>query len=92
MVRKSYGSKRGTRKKLVVKNKPSITRYLREFTVGDRIHINILASSRAIPCARLHGKTGFVVEKRGRAYVVKINDLNKEKILTVMPEHMVKIR
>lgn len=90
MVRKSYGSKRGTRKKLTVEHKPAITRYLREFNVGDRVHVDILASAKTMPTARLHGKTGTVVEKRGRAYVVKIFDLNKEKTIMVMPHHIEK--
>jgi len=87
MVRKSYGKMRGTRLKLRSGRKLSINKYIQEFEIGKKVHINFVPSS-PIQHPRFQGKTGIIKEKRGKAYVVEISDIGKSKCLTLKPEHM----
>jgi ribosomal protein L21E len=41
---------------------------------------------------RLQGRTGIVESKRGRAYMVLIKDMNKEKRFLIEPIHLKKIK
>ncbi|MBI4018006.1 MAG: 50S ribosomal protein L21e [Candidatus Aenigmarchaeota archaeon] len=87
MVRKSYGKMRGVRKKLKLRKKPTLTRYLARFAEGERVHINIVSSSK-FSHPRFHGHTGTVVQKQGRAYVVSVQDGRKTKLVYMRPEHL----
>jgi ribosomal protein L21E len=40
----------------------------------------------------LQGRTGVVDSKKGRSYVVKIKDLNKEKEYIIHPVHLKKVK
>lgn len=80
---------KGTRKKMRAKGKPTITRFLKKFSVGDVIHVDILPSS-VFPHPRFHGKTGKIVETRGDAYGVSIRDGSKMKTVFLKPEHIKK--
>jgi ribosomal protein L21E len=40
----------------------------------------------------LQGKTGVVESKRGKAYVIRIKDQNKEKRFLIEPIHLKKIK
>ncbi len=84
MARRSHGLRSKTRKKLMSKKKVGLTRYLQEFKEGERVHLVIDPSSRKIPHPRFHGKTGVVKGRRGRAYIVAVEN----KILLVRPEHL----
>ncbi|OKY79208.1 MAG: Ribosomal protein L21E [Candidatus Methanohalarchaeum thermophilum] len=90
----SQGSRRGTRKKLKKderkKGLSSITESIRDFDVGQRVHIKIDSSvQKGMPHPRFHGKTGEVVEKRGRGYVVEVSDKSTKKKVTIRPEHLI---
>jgi len=87
MPQKSYGKMRGTRKKLRLGEKPSITKFLQKFAPGDAVHIHFTTSEK-IQHPRFQGATGKVIEKRGRAYVVQIRDGSVLKNLFVRPEHL----
>ncbi len=66
-----------------------VTRIIKEFKPGDRVHIKIEPSfHKGMPHPRFHGKTGIVQEKRGRAYVVKVKDGNAEKTIIAHPVHL----
>ena len=41
-----------------------------------------------MPHARYQGRVGTVAEKRGRAYVVKMQEGGKVRDLIILPEHM----
>ena len=63
--------------------------YLMEFKVGDKVAIKINpAVHKGMPHRRYHGKIGEVLGKRGRAYVVGVRLGNKQKILTILPDHL----
>ena len=79
MVRKSYGKMKGTRKKLRVKKRLTITKILQEFKDGDKVHIDLSAIRSANP--KFHGSTGYIVSKRGKNYMVKVR--NKKAFKTI---------
>jgi large subunit ribosomal protein L21e len=41
-----------------------------------------------MPHPRFKGKTGRIIEKRGKSYIVQILDGNKAKKLIARPEHL----
>ncbi len=86
MVQKSYGSRRGTRRKLRAK-KITITRRLQKFNVGDIVNIDIVPGEK-MPFHRFQGSTGRIVDTRGRSYVVEIKDGKKLKTIITKPEHI----
>ena len=64
-------------------------RILQNYEVGDRVDIIIDPSvPNAQPHYRFHGKTGQITETRGRAFIIKVKDGNKEKTLITRKEHM----
>jgi len=93
MVTRSRGSRSKTRYKLKksirVSRANPITKKIQTFDQSDLVHIIIDPSvQKGQPHPRFHGKTGKVSERRGRAYIVEINDGNKAKRLIVRPEHL----
>lgn len=91
MVQKSKGRRRRTRKLLRVKarERSPITRYLQEFEVGSKVVIKPNPSShKGMPFKRFFGRTGTVINKRGKSYIIKIKDGNKEKTIISRPEHL----
>jgi len=89
MVKKSRGFRQGTRKKLEQKARPAITKFLKEFSIGDKVVIYPEPSShRGMPFPRFKGKVGKVVEKRGRSYLVEFYDGKKKKHVIARPEHL----
>ncbi|HTX61266.1 MAG TPA: 50S ribosomal protein L21e [Methanobacterium sp.] len=92
-MRRSRGSRSKTRYKLkksirVGRTNP-ITKKMQIFNEDDLVHIIIDPSiHKGQPHPRFHGKTGKVSDKRGRAYIVEINDGNKAKKLIIRPEHL----
>jgi len=89
---KSHGFRIKSRKKLRKKIREKgikIRRALQVFEVGQRIHIDIdSAVHKGMPHPRFQGRTGIVVGKRGRAYLVKVRDGGLYKTLIVRPEHL----
>lgn len=91
MVSKSKGRRRKTRHKLKQRPgyRPSITKFLQEFSPGQRVLIEPEPSSHSgVPFHRFKGKVGVVVEQRGRAYAIKITDGKKTKLVISRPEHL----
>lgn len=92
-MRRSRGFRSKTRyklKKTVRKGRTNpITKKIQTFQNNDLVHIIIDPSvHKGQPHPRFHGKTGKIVEKRGRAYIVDINDGKKSKLLIIRPEHL----
>ncbi|MFX0195578.1 MAG: 50S ribosomal protein L21e [Candidatus Hodarchaeota archaeon] len=93
MVRKSKGTwfksrhllKKPTRKK----GMPPLSSILREYTNGDRVTVILEPSvQRGRPHRRFHGKTGIIVGKRGRSYLINMKDMGREKLIISRPEHL----
>jgi len=66
-----------------------VVRAIQEFNTGAMVHVIIDPSiHKGMPHPRFHGKTGEVVGKRGRAFVLKVTDGNATKTLITLPEHL----
>jgi len=90
---KSHGERRKFTKKL--KKRPRerglspVSRAVQDFNPGDRANIVIDSSvHRGMPNPKFHGKTGTVITKRGRSYVLKVRDMSAFKTVIVAPEHL----
>jgi large subunit ribosomal protein L21e len=93
MVKSSKGFRsrsRGTFTKDVrERGLPPVTRFLREFAIGDRVTIRIEASDpHGQPHPRYQGRTCTVVAKSGRAYRIEFLDGGKRKELIANPIHL----
>ena len=94
MVRRPRGLRSKTRKKLrkARRGGVTITQMLKEFEIGDKVTIVIEPSvHKGMPHPRFHGRVGEVVGKRGRAYLVRIKDGGKQKLLIALPVHLKKV-
>lgn len=92
MVKKSRGTRRGTRRKLKRgrKDKFTVAPYLRTFEINDSVVIKLNPSSqKGLPDPVFEGKTGRIRERRGRSYVVELMIGKKAKKVTARPEHLI---
>ena len=91
MVKKSRGFRAKTRFKIKQKvaYRPPITKFLQQFKKNQQVVIvQEPSSQRGMPHPRFKGKTGKVLDKRGKSYIVEILDGNKVKKLICRPEHL----
>jgi large subunit ribosomal protein L21e len=91
MVRKSKGPRRKTRRSLRrrVREKATVTRFLQEFKIGSKVVIKpTVSSDKGRPYKRFFGKIGVVIDKRGKSYIIKIREGDKEKKIISRPEHL----
>ena len=64
-------------------------RILYDYKIGERIDIIPDPSiHKTLPHRRFCGKVGSILEKRGRAYLVEIQDGDKIKTIFLRKEHM----
>ncbi|MEE8168245.1 MAG: 50S ribosomal protein L21e [Candidatus Hydrothermarchaeales archaeon] len=92
-MKRSKGSRSKTRHKLRkdVRKKGllSLSRVMHRFEIGDSVHVVIEPSvQKGQPHPRFHGKTGTVIGKRGRGYLVEVSDGNAKKTLISAPVHL----
>lgn len=66
-----------------------VTTLIREYEPGQRVHIVIDPSIHGgMPHRRFHGRTGTIVGKRGRSWLLEIKDGNATKIVIARPQHL----
>ena len=80
------------KKPLRTKGKLQLSRYFQELKEGDRVSVIREMSVVGSFPKRLQGKTGVVEGRRGKAYIVKIKDIQKEKSFLINPIHLKKIK
>tara|TARA_Y100000310_G_scaffold103202_1_gene101458 strand:+ start:5791 stop:6063 length:273 start_codon:yes stop_codon:yes gene_type:complete len=80
------------KKKIREKGKIKFSRYFQEFENGETVAVIREPSISASFPKRLQGRTGVIEDKRGKAYIIKINDLKKEKKFLIEPIHLKKIK
>ena len=69
---------------------PPITRFLKEFAVGDRVIVRLEASDpHGQPHPRYQGRVCIVLGKVGRAYRLSFLDGGKPKELIATPIHLI---
>jgi len=71
--------------------KIKLSEYFKELKIGESVGIVKDASHAASFPDRIHGATGVIESKRGKAYVVKLNDFNKEKRFIIQAIHLKKL-
>jgi large subunit ribosomal protein L21e len=94
MVKSSKGFRsrsRGTfTKEVRERGLPPVTRFLREFEVGQKVSVRIEPSDpHGQPHPRYQGRMCTVIGKRGRAYLVEFLDGGKRKELIANPIHLI---
>ncbi len=68
---------------------PPLSLVLHEYKPGDKVHIVVNPSIHSgMPHRRYHGKTGVIVGRRGKAYLVSVSLGGKQKTLIIRPEHL----
>ncbi|MFA5173849.1 MAG: 50S ribosomal protein L21e [Candidatus Pacearchaeota archaeon] len=80
------------KKELKDNGKIKLSRYFQKFKEGDKITIlRELALQPKFP-SKLQGRCGTITGARGKSYLIKINDLSREKTYIIHPAHLKKIR
>lgn len=91
MSKPSSGPRHKSRKKFRQKPyfRPAITKFLREFKVGQNVVIvQEPSSQKGMPHKRYKGRGGQVSGTRGKSYIVEIRDGNKAKRIISRAEHL----
>jgi large subunit ribosomal protein L21e len=90
---KSKGPQRKGRavltKKVRERGKLPLSRLLTEYKVGDKVIIRIdSAVHKGMPNKRFQGLVATVVNKRGKAYVLTIQQPRSVRTLIALPHHL----
>jgi large subunit ribosomal protein L21e len=80
------------RKILREHGKIKLSNYFQEFEEGTRVAVIMEQSLNPKFPKQIQGRTGIIVGRRGRSYLIKMNDLNKEKTYIIHPVHLKKIK
>lgn len=74
------------------KGRLPLSNYFQTFKEGDKVGVAREISLQPRFPMNLQGRTGEVVGKRGKAYIVLIKDNNKKKQYLIEPIHLKKIQ
>lgn len=80
------------KKPVRTRGKIQLSRFFQKFKEGDFV---AFSREKSIPVnfnKRLQGSTGIVEGKKGKTYIVKVKEGNKEKHILVEPIHLKKIK
>ncbi len=80
------------RKSIRTRGKVQFSKYFQELEKGDFVSVATELAVKSNFPKRFQGRTGIVEGKRGKAYIVKIKDQNKEKKFLIEPIHLKKIK
>ena len=81
-----------SKKSMRTRGKIPLSRYFQDLKKGDSVSVVRERSLKANFPERIQGRTGKVDGKRGRVYIVKIKDQNKEKSFIIEAAHLKKIK
>ena len=71
------------------RGKTGLSKLLYEYKPGEKVVVKINPSvHKGMPHRRFHGKTGVIVERKGRAYIVNVPQGKAVKEIIVRPEHL----
>ena len=80
------------RKQLKTHGKIQLSNYFQKFKNEDKVTvIQELAVQPKFP-SKLQGRSGVIIGQRGDSYIIKMNDLNKEKTYIIHPLHLRKLQ
>ena len=80
------------RKKVRTRGKLQLSRYFQDLKTGDSVSIVREPAVQSSFPTRIQGRTGLIEDKKGKTYVIKIKDQNKEKRFLIEPIHLKKIK
>lgn len=80
------------KKQVRTRGKLQLSKYFQELKEGEFVSVVREPALKASFPERLQGRTGSVESRRGKAYVVKMKDQNKEKRFLIEPIHLKKIK
>lgn len=80
------------RKLLREHGKIKLSNYFQEFEEGSRVTVIMEKALHPKFPKQIQGRTGVIVGRRGESYLIKMNDLNKEKMYIIHPVHLKKIK
>lgn len=80
------------KKKERTHGKIPLSRYFQEFKNNDSVAIIREHAEQPKFPKRLQGRTGVITGKRGRYYILKLKDSNKEKTFIIHPVHLKKLK
>jgi len=83
------------RKPIRTRGKVQLSRYFQEFKEGDHVADVAVVKERSLQPSfpnQIQGRTGVVEGKRGKAFMIKMKDMNKEKRYLIEPIHLKKIK
>ena len=67
----------------------NISRVMHDYEEGDRVAIVLDGGQqKGMPHRRFHGRTGFIENRQGVAWVVSVKDGNMQKTVIARPEHL----
>jgi large subunit ribosomal protein L21e len=70
------------------KGRVTVAKAVATFNVGDKVVITPKAIRSGLPHMRYSNRHGKIVEKRGKAYVVEVGDMNATKRIIVGTVHL----
>ncbi len=76
------------RKPVRTRGKLQLSKYFQEFEKGNSVAVVAEPAVQSSFPKTLQGRTGVIENKRGKAYVVKIKDQNKEKKFLIEAIHL----
>ena len=80
------------RKRIREKRRTNLSQYFQELREGDKVTLVRNLSFKAAFSKRMHGKTGTIVGKRGKAYIVRLLNGKMYKTFTIKPIHLKKLK
>jgi large subunit ribosomal protein L21e len=80
------------RKPVRERGKLQLSRYFQELKEGDFVAISREPAVQSSFPERFQGTTGVIEKRRGKAYILKLKDGNKEKRILIEPIHLKKIK
>lgn len=80
------------RKTLRSHGKIQLSRYFQDFKNGDRVAVVRDAAVQPSFPKTIQGRAGIIIDRRGDSYIIKMNDLNKEKTYIIHPLHLKKLK
>lgn len=88
-----YGQRKKTRykykKDLRRRGIAPVTAVIQEFEEGQKVHVVVDSSvQKGMPHRRFHGRTGQIIGKQGRAWVLEISDGRSKKTVVARPQHL----
>lgn len=82
----------GKRKPVRTRGKLQLSKYFQELNEGDSVTVIREPAIQSSFPEKLQGRTGVVMGARGKSFMVKIKDSDKEKQFLIEPIHLKKIK